>query len=137
MWESEPYPTEWPYGRSLDRALLDRATALLIGDHCFVAFAVRGTAPDHDDHRCTIRSADWRDRAGGLVFEVEANRFLHHMVRFLVGTLLEVASGRREEDSLHGLLVASANDDVSPPAPPHGLFLDRVTYPPELYLQSE
>jgi tRNA pseudouridine38-40 synthase len=59
------------------------------------------------------------------------------MVRFLVGTLLEVASGKRDEDSVHRLLVASANDEVSPPAPPHGLFLDRVTYPPELYLQTE
>ena len=129
--------TEWAYCRSLDRALLDRATAPLVGEHCFVAFAVRGTAPDRDDHRCTVHSACWRDRAGGLVFEVEANRFLHHMVRFLVGPLVEVASGKREEDSVHRLLAASANDDASPPAPPHGLFLDRVTYPPELYLQSE
>ena len=129
--------TEWAYCRSLDRALLDRANAPLVGEHCFVAFAVRGTAPDRDDHRCTVHSACWRDRAGGLVFEVEANRFLHHMVRFLVGTLVEVASGKREEDSVHRLLAASANDDASPPAPPHGLFLDRVTYPPELYLQSE
>jgi tRNA pseudouridine38-40 synthase len=129
--------TEWPYGRALDRALLDRTTAIVVGDHCFVAFAVRGTAPDRDHHRCTVSSADWKDRAGGLVFEVEANRFLHRMVRFLVGTLLEVASGKRDEDSVPRLLVASANDSVSPPAPPHALFLDRVTYPPELYLQTE
>lgn len=74
---------------------------------------------------------------GGLVFEIEANRFLHHMVRFLVGTLVEVASGKREEDAIDRLLAASANDEVSPPAPAHGLFLDRVTYPPELYLQNE
>ena len=40
-------------------------------------------------------SAQWRDRPGGLVFEIEANRFLHHMVRFLVGTMLDVAAGRR------------------------------------------
>ena len=129
--------TEWPFARALDRALLDRATALLIGDHCFVAFAVRGTAPDSDSHRCTIHSAEWKDRPGGLVFEIEANRFLHHMVRFLVGTLTEVASGKREDDTIHRLLVAPSNDDVSPPAPPHGLFLDRVTYPSDLYLQSE
>ena len=129
--------TEWPFARALDRALLDHATAPLVGDHCFVAFAVRGTAPDRDDHRCIVRSANWRDRVGGLVFEIEANRFLHHMVRFLVGTLVEVASGKREEDAIHRLLTASANDEVSPPAPAHGLFLDHVTYPPELYLQNE
>jgi tRNA pseudouridine38-40 synthase len=129
--------TEWPYSRALDRSLLERATAPIVGEHCFIGFAVRGTAPPTDHHRCTVHSAAWRDRAGGLVFEIEANRFLHHMVRFLVGTIIEVASGRRECDAVDRLLVASNNDDVSPPAPPHALFLDRVTYPPDLYLATE
>ena len=128
---------EWPYARAIDRATLDRQTNAIIGDHCFVAFAVRGTAPDNDAHRCTVHSAEWRHRDGGLVFEIQANRFLHHMVRFLVGTLLEVASARRPSDSVEQLLVATSNDDVSPPAPPHALFLDRVTYPPDLYLPTE
>jgi len=129
--------TEWPFARALDRALLDAATTSVVGDHCFIAFAVRGTAPEHDTLRCTVRSAAWRDRDGGLVFEIEANRFLHHMVRFLVGTLVEIASERRERDTVDRLLASSSNDDVSPPAPAHGLFLDRVTYPPDLYLQTE
>jgi tRNA pseudouridine38-40 synthase len=129
--------TEWPYSRALDRDLLDRPTNAIVGDHCFVAFAVRGTAPETDDHRCTVHLARWRERAGGLVFEIEANRFLHHMVRFLVGTLLEVASARRDSASIDRLLVATNNDEVSPPAPPHALFLDRVTYPSDLYLPTE
>ena len=129
--------TEWPYARALDRALLDNATLSLPGDHCFIAFAVRGTAPERDDHRCTVYSAQWRERAGGLVFEIEANRFLHHMVRFLVGTLVEIAAHKRSPDTFERLIVATTNDDVSPPAPAHGLFLDRVTYPSDLYLQPE
>jgi tRNA pseudouridine38-40 synthase len=129
--------TEWPYARSLDREVLERASASIVGDHCFVAFAVRGTAPDTDDHRCTVHSATWRDRAGGVVFEIEANRFLHHMVRFLVGTFVEVASGRRDRESVEQLLTATCNNEVSPPAPAQGLFLDCVTYPPDLYLESE
>jgi tRNA pseudouridine38-40 synthase len=128
---------EWPYPRAIDRALLDHETRAIVGDHCFVAFAVRGTAPDVDNHRCSVRTAEWRDRRGGIVFEIEANRFLHHMVRFLIGTLLDVASGRRPSDSVERLLHASDNDDVSPPAPPHALFLDRVTYPSDLYLPTE
>jgi tRNA pseudouridine38-40 synthase len=128
---------EWPYPRAIDRDLLDHETRAIVGDHCFVAFAVRGTAPGADDHRCSVRAAEWRDRAGGIVFEIEANRFLHHMVRFLIGTLLDVASGRRPTDSVEQLLRASSNDDVSPPAPPHALFLDRVTYPSDLYLPTE
>jgi len=71
------------------------------------------------------------------VFEIEANRFLHHMVRFLVGTLTDVASGKRASDDVEHLLVAPCNDDVSPPAPAHALFLESVTYPPDLYLHAE
>jgi tRNA pseudouridine38-40 synthase len=128
--------TEWAYTHALDHALLERSTSLLMGDHCFVAFAVRGTAPATDDHRCTVFCARWCDRPGGLVFEIEANRFLHHMVRFIVGTVVEVASGRRDRDAVARLLAATTNDEVSPPAPPHALFLDRVTYPADLYLES-
>ena len=128
---------EWPYSRVLDHELLRRATRAIVGDHCFVAFAVRGTAPDTDDHHCVVRTAEWHERDGRLVFEIEANRFLHHMVRFLVGTLIEVAAGRRADDAIERLLAADANDDVSPPAPAHALFLDRVTYPSDLYLQPE
>lgn len=129
--------TEWAYTRPLDRDLLARSAAAIVGDHRFIAFAVRGTAPDTDNHRCTVHHAAWRDRTGGLVFEIEANRFLHHMVRFLVGTMLDVASRRRDEHTLDRLLVADCNDEVSAPAPAHGLFLERVTYPPDLYCHPE
>jgi tRNA pseudouridine38-40 synthase len=128
---------EWAHPRRLDAALLEGEAHALPGEHSFRAFAVKGTAPQHDDHRCVVREARWRVREGGLAFEVEANRFLHHMVRFLVGTMVEVASRRREHDAVERLLVATCNDEVSPPAPAHGLFLDRVTYPSDLYLQPE
>lgn len=126
--------TEWAYRHTIRRDLLDAAAAHLVGEHCFIAFAVRGTAPVSDSHRCTVTEARWIDRPGGLTFHVQANRFLHHMVRFLVGSMLEEASGRRPEGSVRALLDASSNDAVSPPAPAHGLVLERVIYPPELYL---
>lgn len=125
---------ELAFGHALDRGALDAAAAHLEGEHSFRGFAVQGTAPAHDDHRCRVLHAAWRDRPGGLVFEIEANRFLHHMVRFLVGTMLDVATGRRPIADMPRLLAATTNADVSPPAPPHALFLERVTYPRELYL---
>jgi tRNA pseudouridine38-40 synthase len=67
---------------------------------------------------------------------IEANRFLHHMVRFLVGTMIEEASGRRDAGSTARLLDAVSNDEVSPPAPAHALVLERVTYPAALYLDA-
>jgi tRNA pseudouridine38-40 synthase len=119
---------------TLARELLDAAALAIVGEHCFRGFAVQGTAPETDDHRCIVRDARWRDRSGGLAFEIEANRFLHHMVRFLVGTMLEIARGRRAADDMRTLLAASDNRAVSPPAPAHALFLDRVEYPASLYL---
>jgi tRNA pseudouridine38-40 synthase len=56
------------------------------------------------------------------------------MVRFLVGTMLDVASGRRDARIVGELLQAEDNRGVSPPAPPHALFLERVEYPRDLYL---
>jgi tRNA pseudouridine38-40 synthase len=129
-------PREHAVDRELDRPLLDEAAAMVEGEHCFRAFAVLGTAPAQDDHRCTVNAARWRDRPGGLLFEIEANRFLHHMVRFLVGTMIDIASGRRSGSDFDALLDAPDNRDVSPPAPPHALFLEHVSYPPTLYLRE-
>jgi tRNA pseudouridine38-40 synthase len=126
--------TEWGVVRPMDRDALQAAADRIVGDHRFRAFAVRGTAPAEDDHRCVVQHAAWREREGGLLFEIEANRFLHHMVRFLVGTMMDVALGRRPLSELDALLQAADNDEVSPPAPPHALFLDRVRYPADLYL---
>ena len=138
-----PFRRRWatPYdGAPLDRATLDWCAAQLLGTHVFRGFAVRGTAPADDDHRCTVTLARWVDAApdepGDLVFEIQANRFLHHMVRFLVGTMLETATGKRTREAFLALLVAETNDEVAPPAAPTGLSLEEVAYPADLYLPS-
>lgn len=125
---------EWPVSKSLDSEALAWCAAALLGEHQFFGFAVRGTAPADDDHRCEIRLARWREVPGGLAFDVEANRFLHHMVRFLVGTMIEVATHQRPREDFAALLDAPHNDDVSPPAPACGLCLEQVTYPAALYI---
>jgi tRNA pseudouridine38-40 synthase len=128
--------TEFPFEHELDSQVLRVAAGPLVGQHSFRAFAVKGTAPESDQHRCDVRLAQWSDRPGGMVFEIEANRFLHHMVRFLVGTMLDIASGRRPVADMAGLLAAHDNTDVSAPAPANALFLDAVQYPPELYVTA-
>src|SRR5689334_829090 len=87
---------ELVWTKPLDLGRLSAAARTLGGEHCFRAFAVKGTAPERDEHLCTVASASWREREGGLVFEITADRFLHHMVRFLVGTMLDIGEGRRE-----------------------------------------
>ncbi|MEP6690207.1 MAG: tRNA pseudouridine(38-40) synthase TruA [Gemmatimonadaceae bacterium] len=127
---------EWAVGSPLALGALAASATAVVGTHSFRAFAVRGTAPAHDNHLCTVARAAWRERPGGVELEIEANRFLHHMVRFLVGTMVDVASGRRAPDSIAVLLGATDNSESSAPAPAHGLCLEAVQYPAELYLAS-
>lgn len=126
----------WAFGRALDLDALREGAAFLTGRHAFRAFAVRGTAPADDDHVCVVSAADWSVEGPDAVFTIEANRFLHHMVRFLVGTMVDVARGRRPLGDVPALLAAAANDAVSPPAPPSGLCLERVAYPASSYADT-
>jgi len=126
---------ELVWRKPLDFDRLQKAAQTVLGRSSFRAFAVKGTAPEKDDHRCTVSNATWRQREGGLVFDITADRFLHHMVRFLVGTMLEIGEGRREVSVMKELLAQDDNSEVSPPAPAHALFLERVEYPPDLYLR--
>lgn len=128
--------TEWGVSWPLDEGMLDQCAAAVTGDHSFRSFAVRGTAPPHDPHRCVVSFARWRERPGGLVFEIEANRFLHHMVRFLVGTMVDFAAGKRPDDSWEAVMGAEDNSRAAPPAPAHALFLERVKYPDEWYVRG-
>jgi tRNA pseudouridine38-40 synthase len=68
-----------------------------------------------------------------MTFTIEADRFLHRMVRFCVGTMVDIALARRSPEDLPRLLAAVDNQAASPPAPPHGRFLVAVRYPADLY----
>jgi tRNA pseudouridine38-40 synthase len=120
----------WPQREQLDRGILDQTAAVLLGTHSFRAFAKAGQ-PERGE-LCSVTISRWREWAQGVSYEVTANRFLHHMVRYLVGTMIEIAQGSRPSDDLQRLLENGAGLETSPPAPPEGLFLTDVAYPPEL-----
>jgi len=119
----------WPLTERIDRKLLDRAAALIPGERSFRSFAKSGQ-PERG-YRCHVRTAVWDEWALGVVFRITADRYLHHMVRYLVGTMVEVARGRRPISDMEGLLAGQAKLDTSPPAPARGLCLERVEYPAE------
>ncbi|MDQ8158769.1 MAG: tRNA pseudouridine(38-40) synthase TruA [Gemmatimonadota bacterium] len=127
---------EWAVPYPLDAVALQAEADSVLGEHTFRAFAVAHTAPADDDHRCIIQHARWVARDGGWVFEIAANRFLHHMVRFLIGTMVEVAQGRKPRGTLARLLAAPDNRETAAPAPAHGLSLREVTYPAALYVDA-
>ena len=128
-------PFEWSLARSLDLGALRAGAILLHGEHDFRAFAVTGQAKRH--YRCRIAAAEWTERSAGrgVSFHVEADRFLHHMVRMLVGTMVDVGLGRRPLADIEMLLDVGDNQRTSPPAPPQGLYFVRATYPAELFLE--
>ncbi|OLC05783.1 MAG: hypothetical protein AUH46_01535 [Gemmatimonadetes bacterium 13_1_40CM_70_15] len=91
------------------------------------------------DYRCRVALAEWAPRADGtgVTFTIEADRFLHRMVRFLVGAMVDIALGRRPPSDFPRLLTAGDNQAASPPAPPQGLYLVAVRYPPHLYAGAD
>jgi tRNA pseudouridine38-40 synthase len=128
---------EWALLRPLDPEALHRSAALLRGEHDFVAFAIRGTQRHH--YRCRLALSAWEPRPEGCGFSyhVQADRFLHHMVRMLVGTMVDIALGRRPADDMARLLERGDNQDTSAPAPPQGLYFVAAAYPAEAYAEDE
>ena len=117
----------WPLARELDRSALEETAAAIVGDHSFRSFAKAGQEERGD--RCVVVHSRWTDWDGvGVEFHVTANRFLHHMVRYLVGTMVDVARGRRPVTDMERLLAGEEGLETSPPAPPEGLFLTHVAY---------
>ena len=122
-------PWCWPLRERVDRDLLRAAAEAVPGERSFEAFAKSGQ-PERGT-RCHVRHAAWVPWDGpGIALTVTADRYLHHMVRYLVGTMVDVARGRRPLSDMAALLGAQGGDvETSPPAPPEGLFLARVEYP--------
>ena len=128
---------EWALIRPLDFAALRAAATLVLGEHDFSAFSVRGVARPH--YRCRLALSTWEPRADGrgLSYHVEADRFLHHMVRMLVGTMVEIGLGRRPLADVETLLEGGDNQETGAPAPPQGLYFVAATYPAEVYLDQD
>ncbi len=105
---------------------MNDAAKRFLGEHTFRAFAKSGQ-PERGEV-CTVAAAEWRAYAQGVEFHVTADRFLHHMVRYMVGTMVDVARGRRPAADIDELLRGASAVETSPPAPPEGLFLSHVSY---------
>ena len=123
---------EWALGRPLDWDSLQLTARAVLGEHDFRAFAAKGDKPHH---RCRLLRAEWklRPEGRGVSFTVEADRFLHHMVRMLVGTMVDIGLDRRPVEDMEVLLRRNDNAATSPPAPAQGLYFVAATYPPELF----
>ena len=118
----------WAIHRSVDRTIIERITAELIGEHDFTSFSKRTNDVDH--YRCIVQHASWDFRGTTFALTLRANRFVRGMVRALVGAIVQTGQGVLSEEGFKSLLhspreVARAKYL----APPHGLVLEAVEYP--------
>ncbi len=116
----------WSLYQPLDLESMAQAAAFLAGTHQFAAFCNQDPLPEN--FVCRIRDCAWTSHGREMVFEIEADRFLRHMVRILVGTMAEIGRGRRRPEEMAELLGYGDRALAGPTAPAQGLCLVRVNY---------
>jgi tRNA pseudouridine38-40 synthase len=119
----------------LDRAALDACAAALRGTHDFTAFTP--TETEHVRFERDVFRAEWLDEPDDVIaFWIEADTFMRHMVRTLVGTMLAVASARLDLADFERLLTGRPRREAADTAPAHGLYLESVRYEPPFILEG-
>lgn len=111
---------------------MNKAAEYLLEFDDFECFSKIRTAVKH--FRCRINSAYWEQKDGELLFHITANRFLRGMVRAIVGTLIEIGYHHRPAEEMKQIIIDKKRVNAGKSAPAKGLFLSRIEYPTEIYL---
>lgn len=117
----------WQLGYALDIDLMNSAASDIVGTHDFQAFCRSEVETEH--YLCTVFEAGWeRSQNDGFTFTVRANRFMHGMVRAIVGTMVDVGRRYSSLDEFKEIFRSKNRQKAGQSAPPQGLFLERVIY---------
>lgn len=116
----------WYPGFNYDTELLDQCAGEVIGNHDFTRFCL--TSTESESKVCTIFESEWKKGDSMLIYRITGNRFLHSMVRILVGTMMEVARGKYTTADFKNLLDKKNRSVQVYTAPAKGLFLYNVAY---------
>jgi len=127
-WELRPPP---------DFDLMNEAAQTLVGLHDFDSFCI--TQSETKNRVCSVERAMWVEehRRCNWRFEIAADRFLHGMVRAIVGTLVEIGRGKRAPEDIEQVIAVRDRRSAGPAAPAHGLVLERVDYPETIFRIAE
>jgi tRNA pseudouridine38-40 synthase len=118
------------YG-NIDVDLMNKAAAMLFDYTDFSAFSKSNTQTK--TNLCKITKAEWQHTENGLVFVIEADRFLRNMVRAIVGTTLMIGTNKMQLDEMHKIIKSKNRSNAGFSVPACGLFLTNVNYPESIY----
>jgi len=129
-----PFYQDYAYHffKGTDIQTMNKAAALLVGEHDFQSFSKVKTDVNH--FICSLKKARWNEKADLLVFTIVANRFLRGMVRSIVGSLLDVGTGKTSVNEFQRIIKSKDRKKAGMNVPPGGLYLVNVKYPARIFL---
>lgn len=116
----------WFYPHLLNFEIMQQSVAHLLGEKSFKAFCLSEAEVNH--YRCHVLHARWYEENGLKIFEIHANRFLHNMVRCLVGTFINLGKGKISANDLPMIIAKEDRKLAGFTAPAVGLCLEEVIY---------
>ncbi len=116
----------WHVRYTIDVELMERTAVSILGNHDFESFC--RADPEAENHQCTVSVSSWSLDGSNLKYEIRSNRFLHNMVRALVGTMVDVGRGCTTLDEFSGILEKKDRKEAGITAPAKGLVLESVIY---------
>ncbi len=124
------YHQAWENFREFDTSSMRESAELFIGEHDFLSFCRKN--PNLQNTICTIYTTELEEWDSTIIYHIRANRFLHNMVRRIVGTLVQVGLHKRSVESVKQLLDEPGKHRSGTTAPANGLILEQVFYPEEV-----
>ena len=122
----EKYSYMYPPVEKIEISNLNSLSSILLGEHDFTSFSKKNT--EIDEKKCTIYEIRWRRSGDKTIFYISANRFLHGMVRTIVGTVLSAAEKQMDKNHLLDVLAQKDRTEAEESVPAKGLFLFKVRY---------
>lgn len=124
----------WHFFKTVNIGNMNKAAALLKGEHDFECFSKVKTDVNH--FLCTVKKASWKQTGDELIFTITANRFLRGMVRAIVGTLLDVGTGKITLQDFETIIKSRDRKKAGANVPAQGLYLVQVKYPASVFLKK-
>lgn len=125
----------WHYFKAVQIENMNKAAAFIAGEQDFECFSKVKTDVNH--FICQIRKAGWVEKGDDLIFTISANRFLRGMVRAIVGTLLDVGTGKLSQKQFVSIIQSRDRRKAGANVPAYGLYLEKVKYPSSVFIKKD